>query len=153
MLKTVFIICALFCLSLTFSQESDSTFKLCDSLGVWPYYHPDLTIKGDFWEVKKHYNTEYPLSLFQNLKKNTGIITVQFKVNCKGETGDFLIQQCDFNYQPTVMDEQITNYFLGKSKTLTGWYPGKDEEGNIVNHHKFFSFRIKEGALIQILPK
>ena len=103
--------------------------------------------------MKKHYNTGYPLSLFQNLKKNTGIITVQFKVNCKGETGDFLIQQCDFKYQPIVMDEQITNYFLGKSKTLTGWSPGKDEEGNIVNHHKFFSFRIKEGALIQILPK
>lgn len=153
MLKSVIIICAFCCTSLLYSQEKDTSFVLCGDSLCWPYYNPDLTIKGDFWEVKKHYNTDYLISEFKLLKNNTGIITVQFKVNCNGETGDFSIQQCDFNYQPITMAEQITNYFLYKSKILTGWIPGKDEEGVLVNHHKFFSFRIKEGALIQILPK
>ncbi|MGB0887260.1 MAG: hypothetical protein ACPGSL_03980 [Vicingaceae bacterium] len=153
MIKIVFVIGGFLCSNLIFSQEKENSFKLCDSVGVWPYYNPDLTIEGNFWEAKEHYKKDYPLSLFQTLKNNTGIITVQFKVNCKGETGDFSIQQCNFNYQPTVMAEQITGYFLSQSKTLTGWIPGKDEEANVVNHHKFFSFRIKEGELIQILPK
>jgi hypothetical protein len=153
MLKTVFIICGLICSSFLFSQDKDTSFTLCDGVQTWPYYFPDLKIKGDFWEVKKHYNMEYPLSLFQNLKNNTGIITVQFKVNCKGEMGDFSTQQCDFTYKPNVVDKRIIDYFLARTKTLTGWVPGKNEEGEIVNHHKFFSFRIKEGVLIQILPK
>jgi hypothetical protein len=153
MVKTVIFICAFFCANLLFSQEKDVSFVLCGDSLCWPYYNPDITIRGDFWEVKKHYNSAYPKDQFKALKNNTGIITVTFKVNCKGETGDFSIQQCDFSYQPTIMAKQISDYFLEKSKTLTGWVPGKNEEGIIVNHHKFFSFRIKEGELIQILPK
>ena len=152
-MKTVFIICGLFACSLLFSQERDTSFTMCGDGKAWPYYHPDLTIEGNFWEVKKHFRTDYPLDLFKTLENNTGIITVQFKVNCKGETGNFSTQQCDFKYQPNIMDERIINYFLAKSKTLSGWLPGKNEEGEAVNHHKFFSFRIKEGVLIQILPK
>lgn len=153
MVKAVFIICVFFCANILYSQEKDAGFVLCGDSICWPYYNPDLTIKGDFWEVKRHYNNDYPTSSFKLLKNNTGIITVSFKVNCKGETGDFSVQQCDFNYQSTVMAKPVTDYFLAKSKSLTGWMPGKDEEGNVVNHHKFFSFRIKEGKLIQILPK
>ena len=152
-MKTVFIICSLFCSILIFSQEKDTTFTLCGEGKAWPYYHPELTIEGDFWKVKEHFKTDYPLRKFKSLKSNTGIIIVQFKVNCKGEMGDFFIQQCDFNYQPTLLDEQITKYFLAKTKKLTGWIPGKNKDGKAVNHHKFFSFRIKEGVLIQILPK
>ncbi len=153
MKKTVFVICGLLCANLIFSQEKDSSFELCGDSLCWPYYHPDLTIRGDFWKVKEHYKKDYPIVLFKNLKNNTGIITVSFKVNCKGETGDFSAQQCDFNYKPNLVNEQIVDYFLSKSKTLSGWIPGKDEGGNVVNHHKFFSFRVKEGELIQILPK
>lgn len=153
MIKSVAIICAFFCATLLYSQEKEAPFVLCGDSICWPYYYPDLTIKGDFWDVKKHYNESYPESEFKSLENNTGIITVTFKVNCKGESGDFSEQHCDFIYQPNVMDEKIIHYFLAKSKRLTGWISGRDDKENPVNHHKFFSFRIKEGVLIQILPK
>jgi hypothetical protein len=153
MLKSIFIINLLLCCTLLYAQEKDTTFTLCENGGVWPYYHRELKYKGSFWEIKKHYQSEYPIAKFQNLKNNSGIITIQFKVNCKGETGEFALQQYGLNYQPTTLDEKITNYFMEQTKQLKDWIPLKDQEGKTINSHKFFSFRIKAGDLIEILPK
>ncbi len=153
MLKSIFIIGCLFCSTVLFSQEKDTTFTLCNKGTLLPYYNPDLTYQGGFWEIKQHFQSEYPTAKFQSLKNNSGIITIQFKINCKGETGDFVVQQCDLNYQPTTLNKGITDHLLSKTKTLTNWIPAKDEEGKIVNCHKFFSFRIKSGVLLEILPK
>ena len=153
MLKSIFVITSLCCSTLLFSQEKGSAFTLCDSISVWPYYHPKLTYQGGFWVIKQHFKSTYPTDEFEALKTNSGIITVQFKVNCTGETGDFKVQQCDLNYKPTVLDKKITEYFLSKTKLLKEWIPAKDENGQTVNSHKFFSFRIKDGVLLEILPK
>ncbi len=153
MLKSSFIITCLLFSSALYSQGKDTTFTLCDSVSVWPYYHPKLTYKGGFWEIKQHFKSSYPTAKFQALKNNSGIITVQFKVNCKGEIGDFTIQQCDLNYEPTRLNKNIIDYFLTQTKQLKNWLPAKDEDGNAVNSHKFFSFRLKEGQLLEILPK
>jgi hypothetical protein len=153
MLRPIFILTCLFLNTLLFSQEKDTSFKLCNDESVYPYYYPELKYKGDFWEIKQHYQSTYPTTKFQVLKNNSGIVTVQFKVNCKGQTGDFKILQCDSDYHPITLNKEITDYLMTKTKELKDWIPPKDEEGNIVNSHKFFSFRIKEGILLEILPK
>lgn len=153
MLKPIFIIACLLCSTLLFSQERDTLFTLCGEGRINPYYYPDLNYKNNFWDIKQHFKSAYPTSQFQILNNNTGIIIIQFNVNCNGETGNFVLQQCDFNYQPTIINQDIEDYFLNKSKTLFNWIPAKDEEGNNVNSHKFLSFRIKEGNLLEILPK
>ena len=153
MLKSSFIFFSLLFSMFLFSQEKDTTFTLCNKGTLLPYYNPELTYKGGFWEVKQHYQKEYPASQFQALKNNSGIITIQFKVNCKGKTGNFVVQQCDLDYQAITLDKKITAYLLMKTKTLTNWIPAKDEEGQLVNCHKFFSFRMKSGQLLEILPK
>lgn len=153
MLKHIFAISYLFCSTLLFSQEKDTLFTLCDEVRTYPYYYPDLENKSNFWDIKQHFKSAYPTSQFQILNNNTGIITIQFNVNCKGETGNFVLQQCDFNYQPTIINKDIEDYFLNKTKTLSNWIPARDEEGNNVNSHKFFSFRINDGVLLEILPK
>lgn len=153
MLKFVFIICCLLYNTLLFSQEKDTTFILCDEGRTFPYYSPGLTYKDGFWEIKQYYQSKYPTTKFQSLKNNSGIITIQFKVNCKGEMGDFVMKQCDLMYEPTIINKKITDYFLAATKKLRNWIPAKDEEGNIVNSHKFFSFRIKSGSLLEIFPK
>jgi hypothetical protein len=148
-----FLVCfVLFC-NFLFSQEKDTSFTLCNDGNIYPYYHPELKYKDGFWEIKQHFQSTYLTTKFQALKSNSGIITVQFKVNCKGQIGDFILQQCDLSYQPTTLDKEITDYFLTATKMLKNWIPAKDKEGNIVNSHKFFSFRIKEGILLEILPK
>lgn len=153
MLKLLFIITCIFCPSLLFSQEKETVFTLCDDGKTFPYYYPDLEYKGGFWDIKQHFQSGYPTSQFRVLENNTGIITLQFNVNCTGQIGNFSIQQCDLDYQPTILDSNVTNYFLIKMKTLSNWIPAKDKEGNTVNSHKFFSFRVNEGVLTEILPK
>tara|TARA_B100000809_G_C15139322_1_gene532272 strand:+ start:1036 stop:1497 length:462 start_codon:yes stop_codon:yes gene_type:complete len=153
MLKFTFIIGFLICCTTIFSQEKDTSFTLCGEGEIYPYYYPELSYKGGFWAVKQHYEKDYPTSQFQKLKKNSGIVTVQFRINCKGETGRFIIKLCDLNYQRVIIDKKILNYFLIKTKTLTNWIPAEDGKGKTTNSHKFFSFRIKGGVLLEILPK
>ena len=153
MLKAIYIILSLLHSTFIFSQEKDMLFSLCDDGKTYPYYYPELEYKGGFWEIKQHFVMDYPMEQFQALNNNTGILTVKFNVNCKGETGDFSLQFCDFNYHAIKINQEIIDYLLNKTKTLDNWIPGQDEEGNVVNSHKFFSFRIKEGVLLEILPK
>ncbi|PCI95031.1 MAG: hypothetical protein COB15_12505 [Flavobacteriales bacterium] len=136
-----------------YSQEKDTSFSLCEDVSTWPYYHPELKHKGGFWVIKEHFKSSYPTTKMQVFKKNSGIITVRFKVNCKGETGEFSLIQYDLDYQKTTLNKIITDYFLTKTKELKDWIPPKNEEGKIVNSHKFFSFRLINGELIEILPK
>ena len=51
------------------------------------------------------------------------------------------------------MSKKITKQLLNISKTLDDWIPAYDEDGNSVNSHKFFAFKIVNGKLIDILPK
>jgi hypothetical protein len=128
-------------------------FKLCDSVKTMPYYNPDITNALNFYDIKKHFRADYPEVKFKKLSSNSGLITIQFKINCKGEVGDYRLQQCDLNYRLTEMDAAITDYFMSKTKELKDWNLGKDEKGLIVNSHKFYSFRIVNGVLTEILPK
>ena len=153
MLRLIIIVGYLFCFNLIMSQEKDTPYKLCNEVKTFPYYNPELTYKGGFWEIKKHFKSTYPVKKFSICKMNTGIITIQFKVNCKGEAGEFKLKQCDLNYKPVILSKMITDYFLNQTKLLKNWIPAKDEEGNSVNSHKFFSFKIVSGHLIEILPK
>ena len=56
-------------------------------------------------------------------------------------------------YESNVMSKKITKQLLNISKTLDDWIPAYDEDGNSVNSHKFFAFKIVNGKLIDILPK
>lgn len=136
-----------------FSQNDEIDFELCKETKTYPYYSSKPIYKKGFWELKQSFISAYPKATFKTLKNNSGIITIQFKVNCKGETGAFELIQCDLNYNPTVLNEKITSFFLNQTQQLKNWEPGNDEEGNAVNSYKFYSFKIKEGVLIEILPK
>jgi len=153
MLKSIFIVFYVLCSISLFSQQKDTTFILCGEGETWPYYYPELTYKGGFWEIKQQFRSNYPTKKFQKLKHNTGIITIQFKVNCHGETGDYVIQQCDFDYQTIALNKKITTYLVSQTKLLNNWIPATNDKGEAVNSHKFFSFRIKKGVLLEILPK
>ncbi|NQX97149.1 MAG: hypothetical protein HRT73_04600 [Flavobacteriales bacterium] len=153
MKKIILLFCFLYSTTTIFAQENTEKFSLCENLKTYPYYHPDITYKGDFWVIKEHFKNNYPIDNFKKMSNNSGIITIQFKINCKGKTGDFKVRQCDLNYKKTILNESISNYFLNKTKALKDWIPAKDEDGNTVNSHKFFSFKLNKGKLVEILPK
>jgi hypothetical protein len=135
------------------SAKAQDQFKLCDTVNTMPYYNPDISNTLNFYEIKKHFRADYPEAKFKKLSSNSGLITIQFKINCKGEVGEYRLQQCDLKYKAVEMDAAITDYFMSKTKELKDWNLGKDENGLIVNSHKFYSFRIVNGVFTEILPK
>ncbi len=152
-MRVPFFISCYLLFSLANTANAQDDFKLCDSVKTMPYYHPDITNALNFYDIKKHFREEYPEERFKKLAVNSGLITIQFKINCKGEVGEYRLQQCDLNYKLIEMDASITDYFMKKTKELKDWNLGKDEAGLIVNSHKFYSFRIVNGVLLEILPK
>jgi hypothetical protein len=133
--------------------QSDSTFTLCGKGQKWPYYHPELRHRGGFREIKNHFRQNFSDETFKSKINNSGNITVHFDVNCYGKSGNFKTETCDNNYKPNTMDSELVSTFLDLTKALNGWYPAIGEAGEAVNSHKFFTFKLTNGALIDILPK
>lgn len=134
---------------ISFAQAADSTFKLCGDEESLPYYSSNLRYIGGFWEIKNHFKQIE----FVSLDNNSGIVTIQFAVNCNNEVGRYTTQSCDLDYLPNEINPLIIDKLLLLTKELKNWIAGKDEEGNFVNSHAFLSFRIENGAIIEILPK
>jgi hypothetical protein len=135
------------------SAQSDSVFALCGSGKTWPYYNPNLTYYGNFRAIKKYYAQSYETEKFLKLDNNSGIVRIQFVVNCKGQSGNFVIESCDYNYKICTINPLIVNSLLELTKSLNGWIPAINEEGESQNSHKFFAFKIVKGVIEDILPK
>lgn len=139
-------------MSRTYAQ-SDENFTLCVNQKTCPYYNPELKYQGGFWEIKNHFLTNYPENEFASLPFNSGLVTIQFVVNCNGQTGKFNTQSCDLSYESTDVNNTIISHLLALTKQLDQWIPAKDDHQNTVNSHTFLSFRIENGKIIEILPK
>jgi hypothetical protein len=133
--------------------QQDSTFVLCGEGLRNPYYHPTLQHYGEFKAIKQYYYNFYDGEKYKAIEHNNGIVRIQFVINCKGETGQYTVENCDHNFKPTFINNKIVDELLFLTQQLNGWIPAKDEKGEAINSHKFFAFKIRNGSIIDILPK
>lgn len=129
--------------------QADSTFKLCGDQQCLPYYSSNLKYTGGFWEIKNQFKEVK----FTELVNNSGIVTIQFLVNCNNEVGKYSTQSCDLDYLPNEVNPIIVEKLLFLTKELKNWKAGNDGAGNLINSHTFLSFRIENGVITEILPK
>lgn len=141
-----------FMIPVTYAQKNDG-FILCGDQQTYPYYYPELQYEGGFWEIKNHYHTKYHEKEYVNLENNSGIVTIQFVVNCEGKTGRYVTQSCDLNYSEIQVNSVIVNHLLDLTTELNNWIVAKDETNTKVNSHAFLSFRLENGKITEILPK
>lgn len=134
-------------------SQADTVFTRCPDIPDYPYYHPKLRYEGDFWAIKKHCYEGFSDETFASLPDNTGIVTIHFWVNCRGQSGDFQTECCRFDYKPAVVHERIVKRLTELVAQLHGWIPARFENGQEVNSHKFLSFHIRNGKLTDILPQ
>lgn len=145
-MKTCYNLLIAFCVT---GCANHSDFELCGSK-LYPYYHPELKYDGSFYAVKEHFRSNY-IPVKEGV--NSGIVRVRFHVNCKGETGNFNLETYNPDYEKIALNREISDQLLKLTQGLQGWIPATNEEGETVDSHKFFSFRIENGAITEILPK
>lgn len=133
--------------------QQNKDFVLCADQQTQPYYYPELRYAGGFWEIKNHFQTNYQETKYVNLENNSGIVTIQFVVNCEGKTGRFVTQSCDLNYSENQVNPLIVEHLLKLTMALNSWVVAKDEMKTKVNSHTFLSFRLVNGKITEILPK
>lgn len=92
----------------------------------------------------------------QKDSSNTGILTLQFMVNCKGEVGQFNIIQCDYNYNPIQFNSRLIHSFTKIIQELNVFKHIilKNKEGVEINYDylSYLTFKLKNGEIIDILP-
>ncbi len=130
-------------------NKNNVKFELCPGK-KHPYYYPNLRYNGDFYEIKAHYYNNYRTI---SLPNNTGVVKIMFSVNCKGKSGNYFLETYSLNYNNIIINKKITEQLINLTKTLNDWIPALDEDGESVNSHKFFAFKIIDGKLTDILPK
>lgn len=133
--------------------SNESNFNLCNDLlnNNYPshrYYGAKVKYIGGIYNISKKFKEKYrkPNDILES-----GLIRVNFIVNCKGETGMFEILELDENYKQKRFNKQISDQILSICKELDEWIPGI-VEGQKVDSYKFLTFKIKNSEIVEIFP-
>lgn len=132
------------------SAQTDS----CSFFGnkpIYPYYYPEVVSVKDFYTVKNEFKKTITAKTDFD-----GMITIIFFINYKGEAGFYRTQVCNADYSPLEIggnNRLLCEQALQAVKQAGPWKPAFDKERGVLNSRKFYSFRFKQGALVDILPK
>jgi hypothetical protein len=135
-----------------FSQDSIPLDCCNNSWSPYYYGEPALKYQGGFYALKEDVQNGYGASLFISEDNNSGILVIQFKVDCNGKVSDLNIACYDFNYQEIEMNPEIVKALSENVSKLEKWILGKDDHGITLCYHKFLSFKISNGSITEILP-
>ncbi|MCD8411131.1 hypothetical protein [Tenacibaculum finnmarkense] len=131
-------------------NRKSGELDLC-GLGILkPYYLTGLDYQGGLFAIKEKYKEEYiPVKKGQN----SGIVKIQFDVNCEGETGNFEFETYNLKYESITMNDSITNQTVSIAKKLNNWIPGTNDNNENINSFKFIAIKVVNGEIKEILPK
>lgn len=114
-----------------------------------PYYASGLALEGGIYKLKKILHSTYQPVKSTN---NTGILRVYFQVSEKGVIKNLRNEQYSLNYKKTVLNENMVSQLVKIVKNLKDWSKIKCEWSPCYSF-KFYSFKIIDGEVQEILPK
>jgi hypothetical protein len=134
-----------------FNAETDNKdFELCNAIHIFQFFNigDGLEYEGEKLVIEKEFVEKYKHEISKN---ETGLIRINFIVNCKGKTDRFRLISMDEDYNEKVFLKSITDQLLSITKNLNGWkvkkYNGKES-----NYYQYLIFKIENGQLKEILP-
>jgi hypothetical protein len=134
-----------------FNTETDNKdFELCNSKHIYQYFNNGngLEYEGEKLALVKEFAEKYKSEIINN---ESGLIRINFVVNCKGNTDRFRLISMSENYEKKVFVKSITEQLMSISKNLKGWKGKKNGESEI-NYYQYLIFKIENGQLKEILP-
>ena len=153
-MKKVFIF-ALFIGSFTSSFSQDSILlDSCCRNNVVPYYYEDspLLYKDGFYALKLFITENYTKTDFSKISTNSGIVVIHFKVTCDGIVKNIIHECFDYDYNVIELNSSIIEVLEKSVAELKNWKIGLNEKKEPLCYHKFLSFKLVQGQIIEILP-
>ena len=74
------------------------------------------------------------------IKNETGLIRINFVVNCKGKTDRFRLISMNENYEEKVFVPSITEQLMSITKNLKGW---KEKKYKGVDYYQYLIFNLE----------
>ena len=132
-----------------FDARIDSNFIRCDSFSNQYYGKAGgLSYKGEFFALKEELFNAYNSIGIQG---QTGLFTIRFIVNCKGDTGMFRTYSTDLELNEFNFDHRITTQLLNATKALNKWEV-TIYEGQRYDYYQYLTFKIIDSELKDIAP-
>ena len=134
-----------------FNSEIDNKdFELCNAIHIFQYFNTGdgLVYEGEKLAIEKEFAEKYKSEITKN---ETGLIRINFVVNCKGKTDRFRLISMGENYQEKVFAKSITDQLMSITKNLKGW-KGKKYREKEIDYYQYLIFKMENGQLKEILP-
>jgi hypothetical protein len=128
----------------------DPGFKVCNVEQVLQYYQfgKGMQFRGEKGSIIKYFNSKFK---GEEIKGESGYITIRFVVNCEGNTGRFRMQEMDVDYQPKQFTKSISSRLLELTRDLHGWTIGTYDNVSY-DYYQYLTFKIEDGIIKEILP-
>jgi len=82
---------------------------------------------------------------------DSGYLNIRFIINCKGETGRFVIHENNLDLEPHAFNGDLKNQLFQLTSEIKGWQPiflWEDDRDS----YMYVSFRIEHGEITEIIP-
>ena len=125
-------------------------FQTCNNCFQKAWYLPH---SGNVYELRQLITAHY-----KPIKQpgESGLVRVNFVLNCEGKSGLFEVKGFDDAYTPKTFDNQITSQLLAICRDYVATSPllRPDDKSGERSHDKSISltFRLKDGEFIDLLP-
>ena len=131
-------------------QDPQQEFRPCDSLAITEYYRADTHYRGGMRAIRLFFRTHYQPPA--EAAGQSGYVRIRFVVNCKGETGRFDVLEMNRDYQAVCFQPSVSEQLLALTRELDAWEAG-EFRGKTVDSFMFLTFKLKDGAIQDILPR
>jgi len=134
------------------------------------YIDPTKSLLSDGFEtchdyIYDYYNPQSPTYItgknglrkfiLENYKNNgyldSGYLNVRFVINCKGESGRYVIHENDLNLKPKKFTPELKEQLFQLTTQLDKWKPNFIHNKK-VDSYMYISYRIEHGEISEILP-
>jgi hypothetical protein len=129
-------------------------FEACDSSKTYYYYNQQSAkdrsayFQGGAKAIKRHLHATYPEL---DLGKESGMFTIHFMLNCKGEIDHFQFVENDLDYRPKKFPSHVKETLFEAHQTLEGWQPIYIN-GAYRDCYMHTTYILKNGTLENVLP-
>ena len=136
------------------NSELSQGFETCNERIV-DYYNTnpgDSTAQVVSYSRGKNGLRKFIMGNYENRDySDSGYLNIRFVINCKGETGRYIVHENDLDLNPMSFNPDLKKQLFELTKQLKKWNPVVFR-AQPQDSYAYISYRIKNGEIIEILP-